>query len=73
MIKKLKLESLELGVNDYRLIDQHLERIREIAWRQSFIDEIFALVHFAEKPLTMTKHFKELKEICLRYGIEGNK
>ncbi len=42
----------------------------DIAWRQSFIDEIFTLVHFAEKPLTMTKHFKQLKKICKRYGME---
>jgi hypothetical protein len=54
-----------------KLLHDHIERQEdEIAWRQSFIDEVFALVHFAEKPLTMTKHFKQLKEICLRYGIK---
>ena len=54
-----------------KLLHDHIQRQEnEIAWRQSFIDEVFKIVHFAEKPFKTTKQYKKLREICLRYGIE---
>lgn len=57
-----------------KLLEEQIERMEnEIAWRQCFLDEVFGLVWFAEEPFTMTKHYKELKEICQRYGMDSKK